>query len=176
MDASKGWVAAKDLLKGDLLRRKDGSVAVVEEVFDTGVEETVYNCSVADYHTYFVGGEDWGFSVWAHNTSCDARLLRKDLDPTGKIAKAGEQAAHIVPTGAFSNRPADIVSGLVEARKIIKDAGIGINTAENGFFALAGHNGTHTNDFFRTLIKGLKDAETTGTVKSYMATLKASLV
>jgi hypothetical protein len=23
---------------------------------------------VADYHTYFVGREEWGFAVWAHNT------------------------------------------------------------------------------------------------------------
>ena len=22
---------------------------------------------IADYHTYFVGAADWGFSVWAHN-------------------------------------------------------------------------------------------------------------
>jgi hypothetical protein len=25
---------------------------------------------VAEYHTYFVGGEDWGFSVWSHNVIC----------------------------------------------------------------------------------------------------------
>jgi hypothetical protein len=28
---------------------------------------TVYNLRVADFHTYFVGSEDWGFSAWAHN-------------------------------------------------------------------------------------------------------------
>src|SRR5262249_23944282 len=27
----------------------------------------VYNVRVADFHTYFVGCEEWGFSVWAHN-------------------------------------------------------------------------------------------------------------
>jgi hypothetical protein len=25
---------------------------------------------VADYHTYFVGSREWGFSVWAHNADC----------------------------------------------------------------------------------------------------------
>ncbi|MCZ2340833.1 MAG: HINT domain-containing protein, partial [Bacteroidales bacterium] len=35
--------------------------------------EVVYNLRVADWHTYFVGGEDWGFSVWAHNT-CDPEI------------------------------------------------------------------------------------------------------
>jgi hypothetical protein len=80
-----------------------------------------------------------------------------------------------VPTGAFSNRPRDIVTGLADARRIIRDAGMGINSAENGFFALAGHNGTHTNDFFRSLIRGLRRAEADGTVDSFMAALRSSL-
>ncbi len=36
---------------------------------------TVYNLSVADYHTYFVGSPDWGFSVWAHNMEYEAKLI-----------------------------------------------------------------------------------------------------
>jgi hypothetical protein len=28
----------------------------------------VYNGRVAEYHTYFVGDEGWGFSLWAHNS------------------------------------------------------------------------------------------------------------
>ncbi|MCZ2341094.1 MAG: HINT domain-containing protein, partial [Bacteroidales bacterium] len=46
---------------------EDGSTVLVEAVVDTGTVEVVYNLRVADWHTYFVGGEDWGFSVWAHN-------------------------------------------------------------------------------------------------------------
>ena len=64
----KGWTAAKDLLPGDRLRGHDGRMMAVQEAYATGVEEAVYNCAVEDYHTYFVGGEDWGFNVWAHNT------------------------------------------------------------------------------------------------------------
>jgi hypothetical protein len=45
----------------------DGQVVPVREVYDTGEYETVYNLRVAEYHTYFVGNRDWGFSVWAHN-------------------------------------------------------------------------------------------------------------
>jgi hypothetical protein len=37
-------------------------------VRDTGKYETVYNLCVADFHTYLVGSEDWGLSVWAHNS------------------------------------------------------------------------------------------------------------
>jgi hypothetical protein len=40
----------------------------VEDLLDTGEYETVYNLRVADFHTYFVGCQEWGFSVWAHNS------------------------------------------------------------------------------------------------------------
>jgi hypothetical protein len=43
---------------------------------DTSREEAVYNCRVAEYHTYFVGDASWGFSLWAHNSYASARLPR----------------------------------------------------------------------------------------------------
>lgn len=34
---------------------------------------TVYNLTVSDYHTFFVSGPGWGFSVWVHNQNlCEA--------------------------------------------------------------------------------------------------------
>ena len=59
-----GWLPAIELMAGDEFVGKDGEWTVVEEVERTDREETLYNCRVADYHTYFVGGSDWGFSVW----------------------------------------------------------------------------------------------------------------
>jgi RHS repeat-associated protein len=74
-----GWVQACRLVAGDLLVSHDGQLLAVEDVFDTGEYETVYNLRVADYHTYFVGIAEWGFSVWAHN-SCSA-FEYGELDP-----------------------------------------------------------------------------------------------
>jgi hypothetical protein len=65
----KGWVACQELSAGDRLLCEDGSWVAVGEVFDTGCWETVYNLRVADFHTYFVGCDEWGFSVWAHNAT-----------------------------------------------------------------------------------------------------------
>jgi pretoxin HINT domain-containing protein len=63
----KGWLAAENLTPGDLLRSHDGQKVAVEDVVDNGDYSVVYNLSVSDYHTYFVGGRSWGFSTWAHN-------------------------------------------------------------------------------------------------------------
>ena len=41
---------------------------IVEKVSLTERLATVYNLRVLEDHTYFVGAEDWGFSVWVHNT------------------------------------------------------------------------------------------------------------
>ncbi len=42
----------------------------MEDVYDTGEYETVYNVRVADFHTYFVAAsESWGLGVWAHNAA-----------------------------------------------------------------------------------------------------------
>ena len=63
----------------------------MDEVFDSGVEEPVYNCTVAEYHTYFVGGEEWGYSAWAHN-GCSAELRRLVLR-AARVARTASRAA-----------------------------------------------------------------------------------
>jgi RHS repeat-associated protein len=63
----RGWTPAAELRIGELLCSHDGKWVAVEGLGDSGQEEVVYNLRVQDYHTYFVGSEEWGFSVWAHN-------------------------------------------------------------------------------------------------------------
>jgi hypothetical protein len=65
----KGWTAAGALAGGERLRTAWGW-AELDEAFDTNCYERVYNLRVAEDHTYFVGEEEWGFAVWAHNASC----------------------------------------------------------------------------------------------------------
>lgn len=65
----KGWVAAGELEVGDRLAGEErGSWLTVTQLRSTSREVPVYNMRVADYHTYFVGDQDWGFAVWSHNT------------------------------------------------------------------------------------------------------------
>jgi hypothetical protein len=63
----RGWTPAQELKVGDEIRLMEPGWVRVEGVEDTGRIETVYNLEIEDDHTYFVGCDEWGFSVWAHN-------------------------------------------------------------------------------------------------------------
>jgi hypothetical protein len=74
---TRGWQACHHLHVGDKLLCEDGSFIVLEGIRDTGDWETVYNLRIANFHTYFVGRDEWGFAVWAHN--------RYDIDEFGNV-------------------------------------------------------------------------------------------
>ena len=145
----------------------------MEGIADSGLLEPVYNCAVENFHTYFVGSAAWQWSVWAHNASCDARKLGKDLNAAGEVRGVGEQAAHIVPIGAFSGRKTIVQKAIQKAKEALEWAGIDINSAANGFFASVGHNGTHTNVFFLKLGKLMENAMRDGNVAKVLADIKA---
>jgi hypothetical protein len=63
----RGWVAAQELGVGDQLRTYEGRWVPVEGTDGPKPSAPVYNLSVAQYHTYFVGHPVWGFAVWSHN-------------------------------------------------------------------------------------------------------------
>ena len=90
-----GWTPLGEIRPGDLIRTEEGWVPV-KSVTKTGQWEVVYNLRVADHHTYFVGGEDWGFAVWAHNIcfqhldGADERLSEAFL-PSFQAALAGSR-------------------------------------------------------------------------------------
>jgi hypothetical protein len=64
-----------------------------------GPVSTVYNVRVADYHTYFVGKEEWGFSVWAHNA--DYVIQPR---PDGKIGIFYKDGNPVIDHGLGSQR------------------------------------------------------------------------
>ncbi len=75
----KGWVPLREIRQGDWLRTERGWIEV-NAVNDTGRWETVYNVRVADNHTYFVGKDESGSAVWAHNTCYEIKV-----SPTGLV-------------------------------------------------------------------------------------------
>ncbi|MBX9625017.1 MAG: hypothetical protein K2X82_14515, partial [Gemmataceae bacterium] len=69
----RGWVLAGELVRGDVLSSHNGEFGVVEAVAESPGMTTLYNLRVADWHTYFVGKPEWGFSLWAHNANYEVR-------------------------------------------------------------------------------------------------------
>lgn len=74
----RGWTPACELRPGDRIATADGVGVLVEEVWDTGEWEAVYNLRVSEWHTYFVGDDGWGWACWAHDL-CEA-IIRRDLN------------------------------------------------------------------------------------------------
>jgi hypothetical protein len=75
-----GWTEAGGLVPGERIATLSGSWAEVEEVYDTGKYERVYNLQVADYHTWFVGGPGVD-ALWAHNACVNFVMVeRGDAD------------------------------------------------------------------------------------------------
>jgi hypothetical protein len=115
----KGWLTAGQLQVDDLLLGHDGNWVVVQDLLDTGEYETVYNLRVADYHTYFVGTREWGFSVWAHNTCEFVKALEKALS---EISPKG-------PTKGLYRRLENL---LERAKALPKSLGTGATTLKEG--------------------------------------------
>jgi len=103
----KGWIAAIEIQPGDQLSSHDGQWVAVEAVTDAHEVATVYNLSVSDYCTFFVGNRQWGFSVWAHNIICGeavAIAIRAEIGTeaagrVGNLRQVSEQVAAAINAG-----------------------------------------------------------------------------
>jgi len=81
----RGWVFARELAAGDKLSTHEGRWVAVESVTDSGEVTTVYNLRVSEFHTYFVGSPEWGFSVWAHNLCYQEWLTKHGLEHSPEL-------------------------------------------------------------------------------------------
>jgi hypothetical protein len=100
--AGREWVPCHELQVGDRIATESGAWVAVEAVEDTGEWKTVYNLRVADHHTYFVGCQEWGFSVWAHNTYTGA-MNREQAVAT--LRAAGLKRKQAMQIAELAERP-----------------------------------------------------------------------
>jgi len=85
----KGWVFADELQIGDKLQKADGSNLTIDKVEFVKLDEpvTVYNFTVADYHTYYV--TDLG--IWVHNTDCIPWSSKGVGNAANQLAKGAKE-------------------------------------------------------------------------------------
>src|SRR5262249_13429214 len=99
---------------------------------DSGEVTTVYNFRVEEYHTYFVGDEDWGFSVWTHNADCTGQLRVSSADARRQLrANLGLQPDAANPRAGHHVIPWALRNG---------ETGPTIEAAARGGFAMNGSN------------------------------------
>jgi len=166
-EKAKGWTPAGELVEGDEIRTDNGWM-IVEEVFHTGVYETVYNIRVADFHTYFVGEEGWDEAVWAHNQygtlerASTAVLVRNVEATSGQTVPTGYSVHHLIPVSVAAP-PQYLI--MVAARC----AGYDINNGHN-LVALPNtkeaqaadgtllplHSGGHLGDYFDEIARRMR--------------------
>lgn len=82
----QGWTYADDLAVGDLLQGATGELRIVQNLDDHGwlQDQTVYNLSVANVHTFVVG--ELGDGALVHNCSA-GNILSRAYDKINTIAK-----------------------------------------------------------------------------------------
>ena len=88
----RGWVQAAELKAGDRVLSHDGQTIAVDRIEMDDQPQAVYNLSVTEFHTFFVGTAAWGFSVWVHNVSAWYKTVKQLMNP-GSPGKANELKA-----------------------------------------------------------------------------------
>ncbi|OVE77772.1 hypothetical protein BVX99_01745 [bacterium F16] len=114
-------------------------------------------------------------STYAKATGQASAELGRDLASSGLARPTGGyQAAHIVPTGAFSNRSA-IIQKAIRLAQSRFDEFLGPaarNSTINGFWAKSGHLGTHRDKFFLALEKTLKNVKSKPQMEAALKALR----
>ncbi len=91
-----------------------------------------------------------------------SRILGAALASTRLAAgfrKAAYQAEHIVPVGKWTGKSAAVQAAVAKAQANMEKFGVGLNSVSNGFWAKAGHMGSHTDKYFLAMGKIIGDAK-----------------
>jgi hypothetical protein len=116
VEGRRGWVSARELVVGDLLRTKEGRLVAVARVEATGAWEKVYNWEVEGYHTYYVSAALDAESIWAHNAGdCGGGRRRAMQDALRDIEEEAIRTGQPVPgihvPGSFAREGIPTKSG-----------------------------------------------------------------
>jgi RHS repeat-associated protein len=133
------WVPAGDLKVGDQVRRADGSVGAVERIATEERVQAMYNLTVDQAHTFFVGRSRW----LVHNTCAlnwgrpDSQLLKTRLLRQGTTEPPYPHAAHHIVAGS-ANRAKP-------AKEHLELLGFDANDPANGVLLRTSDLGTGAN-------------------------------
>jgi hypothetical protein len=105
----RGWVDAGDLWQGAHVRRADGTYDVVWSVAVETEPQVMYNLTVAQAHTFFVGVERW----LVHNASCKVNYQKIGGFTRDVLTKGFHVNSDI---GEISLTPNGVIGGAIEIK------------------------------------------------------------
>lgn len=153
------WVDARDLKEADVFLRRGGKPGRVETLIVRQDSTWVYNLHVEGLSNFAVGLQQW----LVHNrwgTGYHSKKLGQNMAENGSPRpSSSHQAGHIVPTSNFANsNRSDAIKKIVAMVQGKFDKYLpGLrDTIINGFWSLAGHLGTHTDNFIVEMGKAFK--------------------
>ncbi|MEO6061894.1 MAG: polymorphic toxin-type HINT domain-containing protein [Thermoflexales bacterium] len=109
----RGWLPAGELLVGIGVRKADGGVGIVDATTTVTRTERMWNLTVDEAHTYFVGDEQ----VLVHNdclTGSNGRRYPRDYQVNDKDATASKPATRQLRMGPFPDELAVRGKGMKE--------------------------------------------------------------
>ncbi|TQN42635.1 RHS repeat-associated protein [Blastococcus colisei] len=91
----QGWTDADELAVGDLLQGATGELRIVQDVDDHGwlQDQTVYNLSIANVHTFIVG--ETGHGITVHNTPPQVCLLSPGPNARASVPATGPRSTQV---------------------------------------------------------------------------------
>jgi RHS repeat-associated protein len=154
------WTDANELKAGDLVWQADGTTGAVQSIAIVAREQRMYNLTVAEAHTFFVGEQQW----LVHNAGpCGAKgligkdfegWLSKNLGGSGSFSVGGREF-----DGAIGNRWYEAKSGQYwdmlqnnskEYNKFLSDMGSRLKIAQSNNATYELHSNTQ-------IPQGIKD-------------------
>ena len=96
-EEQRGWVPVRHVAVGSRVRGRTGEWHAVEGVRPSSQSVAVYNIEVEEFHTFYVGGDGWGFRVWVHNDAlCNAMVAVTLAEDALKLAPRSAEALQLV--------------------------------------------------------------------------------
>ncbi len=124
------WVGAGDLTVGDEIRNLDGTYGTVTAIEIVQAQQWMYNLTVDEAHTFFVGDEGW----LVHNIICP---------PGGWLDYQVPQPLPQDPTGQIHHIATDKNQWSDLFRSLFDDAGMDLTRDKWNLIRLHGHAGSH---------------------------------
>ena len=164
------WTDAIDLQAGDLVWQADGTTGVVQAVEVVARQQRMYNLTVAEAHTFFVGDGEWlvhnaGPCLSSSTTDAISQVISRNPATSGRCSECAGQIYELLTKEGLqaqigrlnANTPFLVTKNgtrLSDGNRPFHDF---VRVGDQVFDALTGPNGMHWDDYKKLFYDGMFD-------------------